>query len=986
MINTTDLVSWKNLSFFLPVFFLTYEVLAQRGYFFTSYGDLTGAPFSEVFEIASDDRGFIWIASDRGLYRFNGMEFESYNLKLKSRTIHGFAPFSPDTLLFVNDLDVYGIKHLPADDQVHGFFKQRQGSTIELQFPNNIFVDRGKEVWISETNDRVIKYNARDQISLILPLPASPSSKSTKTYFAQDGYGTIWLIRHHGEILTFNKEEQSIESVTTIESPVHAIQLKDDTLWIGSEELLGFQISDRGNLTSLPSIPIPGGKISAMNLLDNGIWMIGTEQGRLFQRYPGDRDWIQIYGSNDPHRMTDLPLGSVHQIHIHPTEGEQELIWVAHQNGLYLLQTRFFEMPQGLNHDHTISLLSGRENDVLVSFGDLHKIHQKLHWFESVKVGDFERITAIEAASSGIWLGNSYAEMLLLDRSNRVSNRLNLSQRGGAIFYIYLDSSNTLWFCQSPRGRPIIGVGRVMTDGSIREYGEEKGLTSRALVVKQDMRGTLYAAGIGVDSYLSRYVVGEDRFENISLSMPFSVDHRFEVHDLAIDPRGIIWLATTDGLLTHDGEKIIRVDIPREAQQEIRSVGCTQDGAVWAATATNGVIYHQNGQTLLYDESSGLPSVINSYRSLSIDPVGRIWIGTDEGVALSAAVNPKPLRTRAPTVKSYSVGSHSTISNGPQRIRLNTSQPLSLNLVTQAYPATHFRLQYRVVAKADLPLIHPDEAWQDSPVRDAVDLTALNVGTYELQMRTKLMEGYLWSIPLVYELDVRRPIYRDPRFLLAVAALIIFLFWSYLRLFFTKRVQYMEKILSSQKKALLEKDQQLVAQTKEMDTQKEDYEEAVSNIAILYRFIHQIPQGADWNYIIMSIGKALDAQEGIQAFELAYVKGADICYRGYSTKERGNFTFRSKPFNAKTSLTCWSIEQQEILVVNDFVKEHGRYVQTKEKHLYQSMAFVPFTLGSGRQAALCAYSIDTNQYQKHDILMLQILADYVARSAASDLE
>ena len=65
-----------------------------------------------------------------------------------------------------------------------------------------------------------------------------------------------------------------------------------------------------------------------------------------------------------------------------------------------------------------------------------------------------------------------------------------------------------IWFCQAPTNKPIIGVATLDNDGKIEEYGKEEGLNSRVLVVDEGGQSELYAAGIGVNSYLYKFKQG----------------------------------------------------------------------------------------------------------------------------------------------------------------------------------------------------------------------------------------------------------------------------------------------------------------------------------------------------------------------------------------------------------------------------------------------------------------------------------------------
>jgi ligand-binding sensor domain-containing protein len=69
----------KNLSqIVLFVLLLTPQISsAQYPHYFT-YDDESGLPSNQVYSIVQDQKGFIWIGCDAGLYKFNGVEYKYY--------------------------------------------------------------------------------------------------------------------------------------------------------------------------------------------------------------------------------------------------------------------------------------------------------------------------------------------------------------------------------------------------------------------------------------------------------------------------------------------------------------------------------------------------------------------------------------------------------------------------------------------------------------------------------------------------------------------------------------------------------------------------------------------------------------------------------------------------------------------------------------------------------------------------------------------
>ncbi|MBT8254156.1 MAG: hypothetical protein KJN68_09305, partial [Bacteroidia bacterium] len=54
---------------------LCFQLSAQQ-YGYTQYNSSSGAPFDKVSSVIQDQTGFVWIGSQNGLYRFEGIFHE----------------------------------------------------------------------------------------------------------------------------------------------------------------------------------------------------------------------------------------------------------------------------------------------------------------------------------------------------------------------------------------------------------------------------------------------------------------------------------------------------------------------------------------------------------------------------------------------------------------------------------------------------------------------------------------------------------------------------------------------------------------------------------------------------------------------------------------------------------------------------------------------------------------------------------------------
>ena len=125
--------------FYLPVF------TQQYGY--VQYNSDTGAPFDQVSSVIQDQEGFVWIASENGLYRFDGIHFDIYSLHTQSQNIHQLH--SDDTnLFFVNDLSIFQIGNISSSPEVSVLLEGSINAVDSLPFyPNDFVIDSNQEIW-----------------------------------------------------------------------------------------------------------------------------------------------------------------------------------------------------------------------------------------------------------------------------------------------------------------------------------------------------------------------------------------------------------------------------------------------------------------------------------------------------------------------------------------------------------------------------------------------------------------------------------------------------------------------------------------------------------------------------------------------------------------------------------------------------------------------------------------------------------------------
>ena len=669
---------------------LTVQIVYSQKFKYANYSG-EDLPFKQVNQVIEDSKSFIWLATDQGLFRFDGTKFEDFNTTLRSRYIHSLIPLNDEAILFSNDTGVYMLYY---DDELVKIdpYLEVDEAISDLEYPRNLLIDEQNRLWIGQLDGEVFVYDKEAATSKKFQLV--PGNKTSKMIFGQDSYGTIWVLIPKDGLFYYDEGSKEFRKANGFESFEH-LTVSEDQMYLAGDQILQLQLGDIGGIHKTNTLFSGGPSFSNIAIDETGLIFLSSSEGiYTMGARPADQP-RPIYGSNDPHRVEQLPFTDVNQIYFSSDQVRiGGKIWLSTPEGLGLLYSGFFKSVSGMAMDNTLSLGRDFRNQILVSQGNLFRIRHRdsEDSFDEFETDDISITAITDARKDYVWLGTSDA--LVIKARDQMVSQFDLSERGGGIFYMFEDSRGKIWFCQAPTDKPIVGVATLDNDGKIEEYGKDKGLNSRVLVVDEGGQSELYAAGIGTKSYLYKLNRVTNQFENKSLPFPFKASRNFEVHDMAVDSRGIVWLATTDGLLKYDTERIQRIQLGIHTQTEIRSVAAIPDGSVWMATSTSGLIHlDSNGNFVLFDERSGTPSKIATYRALLLDQANRIWAGTAEGVVYSVMSFPAPLSTKKPSLEKVQVNAKEV--NIKSQLKFKNEDVVDFYFSSIAFPGDENQFRYR---------------------------------------------------------------------------------------------------------------------------------------------------------------------------------------------------------------------------------------------------------------------------------------------------
>jgi streptogramin lyase len=760
-----------------------------------------------------------------------------------------------------------------------------------------------------------------------------------------------------------------IEEIASF-SAINDMKSQGRDLWIAGKHIRRVRLSDDcKRIIDIETFDSKLGEVSTLSLDSKGNIFMGFKEKGLYyldRRQGESPTFIKIFSNNDPHRVDELPFKNIHNIVM---KSDDEL-WICSAEGLGILQRRFFESIGSIPNANTTSICMLENGKTFVNFGDIYVIDRTDIGYEGVplqnKTGG--TVTALTAAGNHLWAGTSTGQLFRLNQDGKTIGTVDLRPRGEGIYCLTEDSRGRLWVCQAPEDLPLTGIGCVLPNGSIKEYGFEQGLESRVLSLRETRNGRIYCSAIGSGSYLYRYLPQEDAFFNLSLPLDFDVNPNFEVHDLAMDDKGVIWLASTNGLLRYDMDRIKRVPVGDNIMDiEIRAVVCMDDGSIWASTDTEGIVRYEEGASVVIKEESGLPSKVMTYRCLVKDPEGRLWVGSAEGIVYSLDTNPKPRNSTQPMLISASFDG---IKGPIENIQVFHDQQLKLEVIAPSYHGYRTYYQHRI----------NEAAWSRPVTSRSLNVSGLEPGSYKIDIRSRKEGGFLWSPSIRTEVTVKEYWYNRSLVLWISVLLVMFilsLFIIHRKRKYSYNISQLTRGLQMEKEEIEKRDADLMQAKKDIKSDQLQIRAHMLSMEIMHRLISKVSPGMNWDVVLEILSIDLLRFPGVTAFEIGVRKGKHIEFEGFSEGVR-SFTTVRIPFEPEANLASYTMNRSRPMIYNNIPEDVMRLISKPDKRLdhYKSAITVPFYL-ENEPAILSLYSNKPGLFDEYALKAMNAFATYL---------
>ncbi len=525
-------------------------------------------PQNSVQVIMQCRDGYIWLGTQEGVVRFDGVNFEVFDRSntpgINHNDITSIIPFSDDGLW--------------VGTFAGGLFRFR--------------------------NKRAVPFTTQDGLS-----------SNTVTALAEDGTGGVWIGTSDSGI--DHMDGDRIESYTVedglTDNHVQCLLLdRTGTLWIGTSS--GISVLRDGEFSTFSG----GGMLTgqSINALAEGrggeIWA-GTQSG--LYSILGDK--VRTFTTAD-----GLSGNSVQSLHV----DKENNVWIGTIGGVSRLRDgRFssFTTRHGLPSNWVASLLVDRDGSLWIGThgGGLNQLSAaKVTTYTTFHgLSDDFIYTITAAGDGGIWSGAFTGD---IDRlvNGRFQQVLQGSRLGSTRIRTLLeDSDENLW----------IGTDEALfryTGGRLITFGEEDGLPDAPIrVISQDRQGTVWIGtdGAGLFRMEGDLIIPFSENQGLPADLAIRAIHQ--------DREGNLWIGTYSGLsVLNENTRRTYTTADGLSSNYVRAIHESSDGTLWIGTYGGGLNRFRNGEFDSFTSLDGLLS--DSIYQILEDDGGELWMSCNKGV------------------------------------------------------------------------------------------------------------------------------------------------------------------------------------------------------------------------------------------------------------------------------------------------------------------------------------------------------------------
>ncbi len=530
-----------------------------------------GLPQNSVNAILQSRDGYIWLATNGGLARYDGVSFKTFDV--------GNTPGMTSNRLLSLCEDREGGLWIGTENQ--GLMRLKDGAVtsypeaedIKNRAVASIIEAREGGLWMA-TATAIVRFKDGVFTSYTggreLPAGLVPWSRS----MVEDRRGDLWVALNDGLL---RLGESGATTYTTRDglpdNRIHAVrEARDGSLWVGTERGLA-RLHDGSFTTYTVKDGLSGDHITYITEDRSGSLWVGTDGGGLMRL--ADEEWISVRAADG---LSDENIRCV-------TEDREGNLWVGTTTG-------------GLNR---------LKEKKLRSFG-------AAEGFPGASV-----VPITQDRAGDVWVGATCGGLFRFRDGRFTTYQIKDGLPLNCVWALSADRDGSLWIGTWGGGLTHLKDGRFTT-----YHPDNSGLSGKVVkAIWQDGQGALW---IGTDH-------GLNRFQNGTFTVWRAGDGLLNerINFITGDSRGAIWVSTNAGLSRFkDGVFTNYTTKEGLSNVSVRVVYEDAEGTLWMGTYGGGLNRFKDGRFTHYGVRDGLFD--DTVSQILEDDRGNVWMSGNRGI------------------------------------------------------------------------------------------------------------------------------------------------------------------------------------------------------------------------------------------------------------------------------------------------------------------------------------------------------------------
>jgi ligand-binding sensor domain-containing protein/signal transduction histidine kinase len=819
---------------------------ARLQLFFKRISTEQGLPQPSVNSVLRDSRGFVWMATEDGLSRFDGTEFTTFrhdptdSTSLSHNVVHFIQEEKETGNLWIGT--VSGINYF--DRSLERFKVFKTNNPPGTVYANGALDRKRNRLWLACTVgglryldlslQKVINFDEH-QLDKEIVWTVKISGDSLMI-------GTLQGLK----ILDLETQELSILHDGT---PIRSLLIEQNDLWFGTEGD-GLGRLDRTTKKIVYYNRKNGGTnnndIWALAKdKDNNLW-IGTDGGGLNILMHGEKNSHHYLHSEFDQRS--LSYNTIRSIFIEP----QGSAWIGTYNGgvsyheitpiQFSLYKKEFQNENSLRNNSVSAFAEAKDGTIWVGTdgGGLHYLKDGIvhRYVLPDKLSPLTVITSLLSDGEGLWIGSYQHGLVYLDgrggwKQFRHNPHDNATIAANTVWSIQKDSLGYLWIGTNrgvnrfaPKTETFHHIDHPLQGNINRLF---RNVQAQTILISSDQTlwvgsyGLLMAYMPSIDS-----VIEINSFDGKGRAIP---DLRVKA---LLEDRGKIWIGTYgSGLCQYDPSKrSFHILDERDGLPDniVLSIQKGEPGSLWLST-NRGLVHFSESDTVftVFDTDDGVQGTTFNRNAALQTKYGDLLFGGTQGFNV---FKPQKFDYDYNSLEIVFTGFrifNKEVRPGSDFLKQSITETQALDLshadsrlITLQFSAFNFLSPDKVIYAYKLEGFNDD--WQNLGKDHSVTFTNLDPARYRLIVRASF-NGRLWGPQKSLVIIIQTPWWKTSYFRWIAFFLFVIAGYSYYRYRayqFKQRKKELEHLVSLQGQEINAKNQDLAAQNEELTAQNEE--------------------------------------------------------------------------------------------------------------------------------------------------------------------